>query len=92
MLTVFNRKKLIVDTSSGEIARVADILKRNKITYEVVTKRSQSAFGMGMRAQAGMRAGNGEAKTVQYGVGPVNFVYYVYVRGRDLPAAKALIN
>lgn len=43
MLFFLNRKKLLVDTSSMEVARVTDILRNNKVKYEVKTLRNQSS-------------------------------------------------
>ena len=37
MITVFNREKLMADTSSQELDRVTDILRKNAISYDVVT-------------------------------------------------------
>ena len=40
MITVFNREKLMADTSSQELNRVTDILRKNEISYDVVTKKN----------------------------------------------------
>ncbi len=90
MLTLLNRKKLLTDVSSEEIARVIEILKQNHLEYEVVSKRTQSTYAMHARAKHGMRAGFGEARVVSDCIGPVSFVYHIYVRGKDLARARNL--
>ena len=45
MITVFNREKLMADTSSQELNRVTDILRKNEISYDVVTKKNMTTFG-----------------------------------------------
>lgn len=91
MLTLFNRKKLLTDVSSEEIARVIEILKQNHLEYEIVSKRNQSTYAMHARAQHGIRAGFGDARVVSDCIGPVSFVYHIYVRGKDLAKAQNLI-
>lgn len=90
MLTLFNRKKLLTDVSSEEIARVIEILKQNCLEYEVVSKRNQSTYAMQARARYGMRTGLGDARAVSHCIGPVSFVYHIYVRGKDLTKARNL--
>lgn len=42
MITFFNRKKLLTDTSSEEIANVREYLEINKIQYNLNTKRNSN--------------------------------------------------
>lgn len=44
MITVFNREKLMADTSSQELNRVTDILRKNEISYDVVTKKNVRSY------------------------------------------------
>ena len=90
MLTLFNRKKLLTDVSSEEISKVIEILKQNRLEYEVVSKRNQSTYAMQARARHGMRTGFGDARVVSDCIGPVSFVYHIYVRGKDLARARNL--
>ena len=42
MVTIFNRKKLLVESSGQEIARINDLLKEKGIEFLNVTKRNSS--------------------------------------------------
>ncbi len=89
MLFFLNRKKLLVDTSSMEVARVTDILRNNKVKYEVKTLRNQSSMGMMMHTGMSAKVGNG-AISYSQGVGPMHFSYIVYVARNDYEYAKQL--
>jgi len=42
------RKRIVVDTSSEEIRRVTTILERNKIKYDIRSKRTRARHGHAM--------------------------------------------
>lgn len=45
MITILNRKKLMLDISSTEVTRVTEILKKNNIPYYLKTTRSNTIMG-----------------------------------------------
>ncbi len=93
MVTIFNRKKLFSDTSAMELNRVTDILRNNRIQYDVVTKKSSSVFGMGIHASMSVNTvGYGAAASAKDFIGEITYIYLVYVRRRDLEKAKGLIS
>lgn len=93
MITVFNREKLMADTSSQELNRVTDILRKNAISYDVVTKKNMTTFGQIVHSNMSARIGHGSpsASTYKDLVGDVLYTYLVYVRRKDFEAAKKLI-
>lgn len=91
MITVLNRRKLLADTSSIEIARVTTTLKENKIAYDVVTKKSQSTFSNMVHASMSNTIGHGAPASYNDIVGEVFFTYYIYVRRKDYDKAKDLL-
>ena len=91
MITIFNRKKLLTDTSAEEIRRVTELLKQHHIPYEIVTKRSQSPAEMSFHANIGSKLGNGDAKTASYCMGEITFIYHVYVRKSDYEKASGIV-
>ena len=93
MITVFNMEKLMADTSSQELDRVTDILRKNAISYDVVTKKNMTTFGQIVHSNMSKTIGNGSpsASTYKDLVGDVLYTYLVYVRRKDFGAAKKLI-
>ena len=93
MITVFNREKLMADTSSQELDRVTDILRKNAISYDVVTKKNMTTFGQIVHSNMSKTIGNGSpsASTYKDLVGDVLYTYLVYVRRKDFGAAKNVI-
>jgi hypothetical protein len=91
MITIFNRKKLAVDTSSQEITRITLKLKAAGIKYELHTSRSQSSFGMMLHGSMSAGIGHG-AGGANAGIGSLFFVYTVYVARKDFERAKEAIN
>ena len=84
------RRRSYTHSIEPKKTRVIEILKQNHLEYEVVSKRNQSTYAMHARAKHGMRAGFGEARVVSDCIGPVSFVYHIYVRGKDLARARNL--
>ena len=59
MLMPWNKSKLLTDSSSLEIARVTEILKKNGIEYECVTKKNESSMGTMVHGSMGASVGGG---------------------------------
>ena len=91
MINLFNRKKLIADTSSEEVNRIISLLKSHNIHYEIITKRSQSPIEMSFHANIGNKLGNGDYKTTEYCLGKITFVYIIYVNKKDYLDALNII-
>lgn len=91
MVTILNRKKLLTDTSSIEIARVTTILKEHHISYDIVTKKSQSTFSNMAHASMSNTIGHGAAASYNDIVGEVFFIYHIYVRRKDYEKAKRIV-
>lgn len=84
MITLFNRKKLTMDTSQEECGRVKLILQENDIPYYYKTTRSCSSLEMQAEARV----------TIAYNLAykdHAQFVYTIYVRRRDYDYARELV-
>ena len=92
MLMPWNKAKLLTDSSSIEIARVTDILKKNHVEYECVTKKNESSMGTMIHGSIGASVGGGGAFTHSQSTGPVSYTYHVFVSKKNIDRAKGLIN
>ena len=92
MLMPWNKSKLLTDTSSMEIARVAEILKKDGIEYECVTKKNESSIGTMVHGSIGASVGGGGAFTYSQAAGPTVYVYHIFVHKKNIERAKELIN
>ena len=88
----WNKTKLLTDTSSIEIARVTNILKKHDIEYECVTKKNESTLGTMLHGSIGASVGGGGAFTYSQSAGPTSFVYHLFVHKKNIERAKYLIN
>ena len=91
MLMPWDKVKLIAETSSGEVARITNILKENNIKYECVTKKNESTFGSMIHSSMGASVGGGGGFTYSQAVGPINYVYIIYVSRKMYTLANSLI-
>lgn len=83
MLTIFNRRELLITFSVEEQNRVRDILARNNIDYRVktVNPTARATFGR-----------SGRARTGSLGIDlDCAYQYYIYVHKRDYARAQSLI-
>lgn len=76
MVTVFNRKRLVTDSSFQEIARVRRILEDNKIEFYTMTKRNSNVVLDGVYAS--MAANKGMRYSVMRG--STEYVYMIWSR------------
>lgn len=83
MITVLNRKELLVTFSMDEQARARDILSANGIDYQVktVNPSARSYIGSSSRGRSGSFGINHDAA----------YQYYIYVHSKDYERAKHLI-
>lgn len=81
MLTIFNRKELLITMDMKRQADVREILSKNGIHYTITTINLQSAGFASGRAHAG-----------SFGISPEHsYEYKIYVHKKDYDRAKYLI-
>lgn len=83
MITIFNRKELLITYDMKKQSEVRTILQNNKIEYEVKTKNLMSPTP----ASAGSRAHTGSLKMDL----SKSYEYKIYVNKNDYEKACALI-
>lgn len=83
MITIFNRKQVLVSFSMEKQAKVKDILDHNGINYyeRVINRRSSSSFGSGTRSITGSF---GEKTSYMY-------EYIIYAHKKDFELANRYI-
>ena len=82
MITVFNRKELIITMEMNRQAEVRDILSQNGIDYTVKTTNPETAPILGDR----------RARTGSFGINPdYSYEYKIYVHKKDYEKAVSLI-
>ena len=82
MITVFNRKELIITMEMNRQAEVRNILSQNGIDYTVKTTNLQTAPIFGNR----------RAHTGRFGINPdYSYEYKIYVHKKDYEKAVSLI-
>ena len=83
MISVFNRKELIVTMSMDIQAKVRDILTANNIDYSIKTK----------NLQASPWYANSRSRMGTFGINSdYSYEYKIFVRAEDYDIAQALIN
>ena len=83
MITVFNRKELLVTFSMEEQNRVRDILAANGIDYRIKTVNPSARSYIG---------GSGRGRSGSFGINnDAAYQYYIYVHSKDYERAKHLI-
>ena len=91
MVTIFNRKKLFLDTNSEAVAKVWSALRANGIPYVITTKGLQSSLVRGFHAKLEASVQKGAMSYSSFRDGNRQFIYSIYVRRKDFARAKALI-
>jgi hypothetical protein len=87
LIFLFLHKKLVIDVSSEEIARVTSILEENGIDYGLRTVRARGSIGTALDSLTYARSNLAMYK----GSRGNQYVYMVYVRRRDYERAKDLV-
>lgn len=90
MITLFNRKKLWLDSAPEEAARVWSALEQAGIPYELKTLRNHSTFGRNFRANRGYRDFQGGIRHSDM-ADRMRYTYVIYVRRRDFERARGLL-
>lgn len=79
MLTIFNRKQLLVDFDLSTVAQAREILNLNNIPLHFCKKRGEDRVAYA----TGASSGRSDART---------YVYMLYVRRKDYERAKQLLH
>ncbi|MBE6927588.1 MAG: hypothetical protein E7467_03740 [Ruminococcaceae bacterium] len=88
MITVFNRTRLLTEQNPEKLAILRSKLKAQNIPFYLKTTCSEGYFGRAANAKAAMQSSN----CVSYNdVSARSYVYYIYVRKKDLARAKRAI-
>lgn len=86
VITFFNRKKLLVDISSEEIANIREKLEANEIKYNLNTKRNSNILLDIIHSDMAARA----KLPYSYTEEKMKYYYVIYVRKKDYAKAKKL--
>ena len=82
-MMIWNKKKLLTDTSSEGLAKSCDILTKSGVSYCVQTSVSNAPmFGSFAKGKCNFR----------HYREPHSYIYTLYVRRKDYPKAKALLS
>ena len=87
MVTIFNRKKLLVESSGQEVARVRGVLEEKGIEFLTVTKRNSNIMIDGKSAMMAAGKGLGYASMS----GQAQYIYFIYVKRKDFDRALEVI-
>ncbi len=84
MITIFNRKELLITYEMKKQSEVRELMARNHIPYSirVINRKSPSPFGAGSRARTGTF---GENLQLEY-------EYTIFVKRADYEKANAVMN
>jgi len=89
MITIFNRARLLTEQDPEKLATLQSKLEEHNIPFFLKTTCSEGFFGRAANAGATMQASN----CISYNdVSVRNYVYYIYVRKKDLMRAKQAIS
>ena len=83
MITIFNRKLLIKDSSAVELAHIKNLLKGEKIPYYLKTVNSRGVIGRALEVGTYYQLNQAYSSDQTY-------VYFLYVRKKDYEKAKEL--
>ena len=89
MVTIFNRSRLLADSSSETAAKAREALKAAKIPYFMKTVQNHTGLGKAIHANIGMGAFKGGMPASSFS-DQINYVYFIYARKKDLAKAKEL--
>ena len=87
MITIFNRCKLLADSSSETAAKTREALKAAGIPYDMRTVQNHTALGKAIHSSAGVRTFQGGMPASSFS-DQISYVYFIYVRRKDLEKAR----
>ena len=91
MVTILNRARLIADSSSEAVAKAKDTLRAAGIQYFMKTVQNHTALGKAIHSGAGVGAYRGGMSASSFS-DQISYVYFLYVRKKDLEKARKLCN
>jgi len=89
LVTILNRARLIVDSSSETSAKTREALKAAGIPYYMKTVQNHTALGKAIHSGAGVGAYRGGMPASAFS-DQISYVYMIYVRRKDLEKAKEI--
>lgn len=89
MITIFNRSRLLADSSSETAAKVREALKAARIPYYMKTVQNHTGLGRAIHAGAGVGTYRGGMPASSFS-DQMSYVYFIYVRKKDLARAKEI--
>ena len=87
MITILNRSRLLADSSSETAAKAREALKAAGIPYDMRTVQNHTSLGKSIHAGVGMGAYRGGMPASSYS-DQISYVYFIYVKKKDLAKAK----
>lgn len=91
MVTILNRTRLVVESSGEAAAKVKDALRAAGIQYYMKTVQNHTALGKAIHTRAGVGAYGGGMSASSFS-DQISYVYFLYVRKKDLEKARKLCN
>ena len=91
MVTILNRARLIADSSGEAVAKAKDTLRAAGIQYFMKTVQNHTALGKAIHSGAGVGAYRGGMSASSFS-DQISYVYFLYVRKKDLEKARKLCN
>lgn len=89
MITIFNRRRLLADSSGETAAKAREALKAAKIPYFMKTVQNHTGLGKAIHTNIGMGAFKGGMPASSFS-DQISYVYFIYVRKKDLAKAKEI--
>ena len=89
MITILNRARLLADSSSETAAKAREALKAAGIPYDMRTVQNHTALGKAIHSGAGVGAYGGGMAASRFS-DEISYVYFIYVRRKDLEKAKEI--
>ncbi len=87
MITIFNRGRLLADSSSEAAAKAREALKAAGIPYFMKTVQNHTGLGKAIHAGIGAGVYKGGMPASSFS-DSISYVYFIYVRKKDLARAR----
>lgn len=87
MVTILNRSKLLSDSSAETAAKAREALKAAGIQYYMKTVQNHTALGKAIHSGVGVGVYGGGMASSSFS-DQVSYVYFLYVRRKDLARAR----
>ena len=91
MVTILNRARMMTDSSSEAVAKAKEALRAAGIQYFLKPVQNHTALGKAIHTRAGVGAYGGGMSASSFS-DQISYVYFLYVRKKDLEKARKLCN